>query len=177
MTDTSAAQERKLTFPKVVTGVAGFVEDRSRGGGSSRGERAELRRMHAGDGFLPEPFWRIVDRYDVRPGDEPFWIDVIPLMVVHPHDSELTPGRALARAGVSPGRVERWLRLDAVRARGEARRLLARLTTGLNWVRFARLLRFWSEAERLSFARDYFLAPEVRKKAENDKGNGEESSR
>jgi CRISPR type I-E-associated protein CasB/Cse2 len=147
------------TFAGTVLGIAGSVSDRRSGGAMDRGARAELRRMRSDAIFPPEPFWTLVSRYDIHPAEETFWMDVIPLMVDHPHNPGLRPGRALAEAGVSGARVERWLRLDAERARRESRRLLARLDAGLNWVAFAALLRFWGDdANRRTFARDFFLS-------------------
>lgn len=159
MTDTE-----RPPYARQVLGIAGYVQDRESGGGLSRGERAELRRMRSDDVFPPEPFWTLVDRYDIPPYEEDFWRDVIPLMVDHPHDGGLRPGRALAQAGVSPARIERWLRLDPERARKEAARLLTQLDSGLDWPRFAGLLRFWTDRNRRAFARDYFLSPEHRER-------------
>lgn len=155
------------SFAKTVLGIAGTVRDRSDGGGMNRGERAELRRMREDELFPPEPFWRLVERYDIRESQEPFWIDLVPLMVDHPHTSELSPGLALARSGVSGARIERWLRLDRARARKEAGRLLARLEKGLNWIHFAGLLRFWTNRDRRQFARNYFLSDAYRRRQES----------
>lgn len=152
------------TFAQTALGIAGTVQDRARGGAMSRGERAELRRMRDHEVFPPEPYWRLVDRYDISASEESFWGDVVPLMVDHPHNGALAAGRALAKAGVSAPRIERWLRLDPERARKEAGRLLARLGEGLNWASFAGLLRFWYDRDRRQFARDYFLSPEHRER-------------
>lgn len=163
MTDAKISNGER-SFSQIAAGIAGTVKDRASKGGMSRGERAELRRMRNGTVFPPEPFWMVVERYDIRPSEEAFWIDVVPLMVDHPHNPTLSPGRALAIAGVSPARIERWLRLDPERARREASRLLTRLDQGLNWPRFAGLLRFWTDEERRRFARDYFLSPDHRER-------------
>ena len=150
--------EMDQSFAQRAVGISGFIEH------LTRGERAELRRMRDGTLFPPEPFWRIVGRYDIPPSEETFWIDMIPLMVRHPHNPSLPPGLALAQSGVSPARIERWLRLEPERARKEAVRLLARLDQGLNWAKFAGLLRFWGDSDRRRFARDYFLSPEHRER-------------
>jgi CRISPR type I-E-associated protein CasB/Cse2 len=127
-----------------------------------RGPRAVLRRIHSDPRHIPpQPFWDLVARYEIPERDEPFWLKVIPLMVVYPHRLEAPPGRALAAAGVSPARVERWLRLDASAARNEAHRLLSHLKEGgLNWVSFAYLLRDWTDQQRRGFAREFFLSPQ-----------------
>jgi CRISPR type I-E-associated protein CasB/Cse2 len=158
------------TYEQKILGIAGTVQDRGKGGGMSRGERAELRRMGDRNLFPPEPFWRIVGRYEIPPSEEPFWRAVIPLMVMHPHNSGVRAGAALAEAGVSSSRIERWLRYDPSRAREEARRLLARLDAGLDWVRFARLLRWWTDSDRRRFARDFFLSPAYREREKETEG-------
>jgi CRISPR type I-E-associated protein CasB/Cse2 len=154
------------SFASTVLGIAGMVTHRRYGGAMDRGSRAELRRMRSGDLFPPEPFWMLVARYDIRPSEELFWIDVVPLMVDHRHNQGLPPGRALAEAGVSGARIERWLRFHAERAREEAGRLLTRLDSGLNWVSFASLLRFWNDdRNRRALARDFFLSDAYRARA------------
>ena len=145
-----------------VLGLVGSVRDRAQGGPMSRGDRAELRRMRDADALPPEPFWTLVARYEIAARDEPFWRAVIPLMVEFRHRPGITAGRALAAARVSGSRVERWLRYDAARARSEAYRLLSKVEDGFDWVRFARLLHNWDDNSKLGFARDYFLAPELR---------------
>lgn len=168
MTDDSASsaltEREPSSFASTVVGIAGTVQDRRSGGAMSRGDRAELRRMRAGTAFPPEPFWALVERFAIPPPGEPFWIDVVPLMVDYPHDASRRPGRALAESRVSGARIERWLRLEPDRARREAGRLLARLDGGLNWVSFAGLLRFWNSQDRRGFARDFFLSPAYRER-------------
>lgn len=159
----TVATAPKLTFEARVLGVSGSVRDRARGGPMSRGDRAELRRMREGVQIPPDQFWALVAKYDISKYEEAFWRVVVPLMVGYPHQAGLSAGRALAKAGVSRSRVERWLRYDAERARIEAKRLLSKVDDGFDWLRFARLLWHWDEQNKLSFARDYYLAPESRK--------------
>jgi hypothetical protein len=117
-----------------------------------------LRRLGNRRGRIPpEVFWRIIDRYDIQLPTEPFWQAILPSMVVHPHVRGMRPGRALADAGVSATRVERWLRFSLVRAQEEAPRLLSQIKSGIDWVSFGHLLRSWKEEARREFARDYFL--------------------
>jgi CRISPR type I-E-associated protein CasB/Cse2 len=131
-----------------------------------RGPRAVLRRLDAGpDRVPPQVFWDVVEHCRIRPREEEFWLAVLPLLVRHPHRFDLSPGRALAHAGVSAARVERWLRLsreDAIRAAG---RLLTRVENGMDWTRLGPLLRFWTEDARRELARDFFLSPEHRARA------------
>lgn len=151
---------RAGSFREQVRGIAGYV------GSLGRGQRAHLRRLSADPGHIPRPaFWDVVERYQIGERDEPFWLAVLPLMVRHPHRSDLSPARALAAAGVSPARAERWLRLDREGAWREAARLLSHLKDGgLDWTRLAPLLRDWSDEQRRGFARDYFLSPEYRQR-------------
>ena len=125
-----------------------------------RGDRAALRRLREGkDHFPPAVFWRIVDRYEIRPSTEPFWLNVIPLMVEHSHRPGRRAGRVLQQADVAAARVERWLRLTHHTAWAEARRLLSKADGGFDWADFGVLLFFWTEENRLAFARDFFLGP------------------
>ncbi len=148
------------SFRDQVLGIAGYV------GALRRGPRAVLRRLDAGEETIPpQDFWNVVERYNIRESDERFWLAVLPLMVRYPHRFDRTPGRALAAAGVSAARVERWLRLDADGARREAGRLLSHLKgEGLDWIKLAYLLRDWSDEQRRGFARDFFLSPEYRQR-------------
>lgn len=146
------------TFAQTALGIAGYVSQ------LPRGDRAELRRMNDLMIAPPEAFWRIVDRYEIAMPEEDFWIHVIPGMVRHPHNGGLPPGRALAEGGVSPARIERWLRHERPKAWKEAGRLLSPLKEGLNWAQFSSLMRFWSPTDRRRFARDYFLSPAFRKR-------------
>lgn len=155
------------SFRDQVLGIAGYV------GALRRGPRAVLRRLDADDETIPpQDFWNVAERYGIRDRDESFWLAVLPLMVKHPHRFDLppnhpksAPGRALAAAGVSASRVERWLRLDSAAARREAGRLLSHLKgEGLDWIKLAYLLRDWSDEQRRGFARDFFLSPEYRQR-------------
>ncbi len=168
--DQESRRGKEWTYDQKVLGIAGTVQDRGKGGGMTRGERAELRRMGDRDLFPPDPFWRVVGSYGIPPSEEPFWRDVIPLMVQHPHNPGVRVGATLAAAGVSATRIERWLRHDAPRARKEARRLLARLDSGLDWVQFARLLRWWTDSDRRRFARDFFLSAAYREREKKPSG-------
>lgn len=135
-----------------LVGIAGYVAK------LPRGEQAELRRLrqHAG-AIPPEVFWRIVDRYEIHPGDEEFWKAILPLMVKYPHTRGARPGHMLEEAGVSAPRVERWLRMDRDGALREADRLFSRLQGGVDWVRLGHLLHRWDEEHRTGLARDFFL--------------------
>lgn len=135
-----------------ILGIAGYVAS------VPRGDRAELRRLKAGENHVPpEVFWRLVGRYEIRPDEEALWLRVLPLMVDHGHRNDLRAGAALSRAGVSASRVERWLRLDRTSALAEARRLLSKVDSGFDWPDFGALLVFWNDRARMAFARDFFL--------------------
>ncbi len=129
--------------------------------GVSRGDRAELRRMTE-DSVPPEVYWRLTESLDPVPSayEDPFWITVMALMAHHPHEHGTRPGRALAKAGISPARVTRWLRRDRAGAWREASRLLSPLGAGgLDWAHFGSLLKRWDdELVRRRFARNYFSA-------------------
>jgi CRISPR type I-E-associated protein CasB/Cse2 len=125
------------------------------------------------DHVPPEVFWRIVDRYEIKPHDELFWLHVIPLMVEHEHKNGVRAGAALFRVGVSAARIERWLRLDRPAALAEARRLLTRVNSGFDWPRFGKLLLFWNDPARMAFARDFFLAHSPTKHDDQSTKGGE----
>lgn len=145
-----AVRERSLGSR--VTGIARLLEK------LSRGEPADLRRLRLQFNRVPpEVFWRIVEQFGIHPGDEPFWKTVLPLMVKYPHTPGERPGHVLEKAGVSPARVERWLRLDREAAWREADRLLSVADAGIDWVSFAYLLYYWDEKHRNEFARDFFV--------------------
>lgn len=126
----------------------------------SRGDRAELRRMRP-DGIPPEVYWRLTDGLGY---EDELWMAVLPLMVAHPHDRGGRPGRVLARNGVKPARVTRWLRRDRRSAWEEAGRFLGPARgVSLDWGRFGTLLARWDDPERRRrFAREYFS--EIHKK-------------
>lgn len=154
MTDASATRAlpdldgRKRQF----VAIAGYVS------GLPRGQRAELRRGAArGSAIPPEVFWRIVDRYAIPEHEEQYWQTIAALMVVLPHQSGIAPGRAVASSGVAGARAERWLRHDRDRALGEAARLFARVTDGVNWADLGLLLLLWTPRQRRKFARDFYL--------------------
>ncbi len=159
-----------------LAGVAGHL-DRLRAG-RQRGPLAELRRLQvirngtdaARPSELPgETFWALVQRFDIAPGEEDFWLSVLPLMVRHPHQRGARPGRALEAAGVSKARFERWLRLDREGARREAARLLSKLKDqGLDWVVLGHALHRWNDEDRYGLARDFFLARERREHTHTD---------
>lgn len=119
-----------------------------------RGDRAELRRMQP-DGIPPEVFWRLTNGLG---GNDELWMAVLPLMVAHSHESGARPGRVLARNGVKPARVMRWLRRDRASAWREASRFLGPAKgVPLDWGRFGILLASWEDPEvRRRFAREYF---------------------
>ncbi|MEX2609310.1 MAG: type I-E CRISPR-associated protein Cse2/CasB [Gemmatimonadota bacterium] len=169
MIDVAGGQAAAPTFSEQAVRIARALEEGYSGIPMSRGDRAELRRMRGDVAFPPEAFWRVVGTFNITPGEEPFWRDVIPLMVEHAHKGSVAPGLAAARAGVSPARVERWLRRPAEDARKEARRLLSKVDDGLHWGWFASLLRFWTDEGRTRFARDYFLSPEYRNRTRQHK--------
>ena len=125
-----------------------------------RGDRAELKRLRIGAHQVPpDVFWRIVHRYGIRPDEELFWLQVIPLMVEHEHRNGVRAGTALSRADVSAARIERWLRRDRSSALEEAQRLLTKVDSGFDWTGFGTLLFFWNDRARMAFARDFFLTP------------------
>ena len=160
-------------FESKVLGMAGSVRGRSEGGPMSRGDRAMLRRMLAHDELPPEPFWGLIARYEIREEEEAFWRVAVPLMVVHPHRAGISAGRALAAARTAAPRVERWLRLDRERAHHEAHRLLSKVEGGFDWVRFGRVLRSWNRANKMSFARDFYLSDEYQGAQRGDAPEGE----
>lgn len=141
-----------------------------------RGRLAELRRLQSrrepSESVRPselpgEAFWNMVHQFDIPRSEEDFWLAVLPLMVRHPHQHQpklrVPPGRALEAAGISKPRFERWLRLDREGARREAPRLLSKLKDqGLDWVKLGHTLYRWSDDDRYTLARDFFLARERR---------------
>lgn len=157
---TTSIGHQTSPFTRQLVGVAGYVE------ALKRGPRAMLRRLGANpDHIPPQVFWDIVDRYGIARHEEDFWLAVVPLMVQHPHQFGNPPGRALAGAGVSAARVERWLRLDRAAAFDAASRLLSHLGDGgLDWTRLGPLLRYWNDDQRRGFARDFFLSPGYRQR-------------
>jgi hypothetical protein len=169
-----AVSER--TLASRLAGVAGHL-DRLRANGQ-RGPLAELRRLQpqsertdaARPSELPgETFWALVQRFDIAPGEEEFWLAVLPLMVRYPHQSRARPGRVLEAAGISKARFERWLRLDRGGARREASRLLSKLKDQkLDWVELGYALHRWSDEDRYELARGFFLARERRDRTPTD---------
>lgn len=141
--------------------------------GLSKGERAELRRMGAKGRIPPAVYWQLRSTHKILEENYVLWHALLPLMVRHQHSREVTPGRALAVAKVSPRRVERWLRLDREGALREIGRLLAKVE-GVDWVKLARLLGSWTDKDRLQLAKDYYLSPEMRSGGDGSKEEGEE---
>jgi hypothetical protein len=171
---TSESSDRSLASR--IAGVAGYLErlrDRRQ-----RGPLAELRRLQpqnaradtARPSEMPgETFWSLVQRFDLRRGEEGFWLAVLPLMVRHSHQRGARPGHALEAVGVSKARFERWLRQDREGARREAPRLLSKLKDqGLDWVDLGHALYRWSDEDRYRLARDFFLARERRERTHTD---------
>ena len=119
-----------------------------------RGDRAELRRMRPG-GIPPEVFWRLTDGLG---GNDDLWMTVLPLMATYPHQAGARPGSALARNGVSPSRVMRWLRRDRESAWQEASRFMGPARgVPIDWGQFGTLLGAWNDPDvRRRFAREYF---------------------
>jgi len=104
-------------------------------------------------------FWSIVERAAIKPRDESFWIAILPLMIRFPHQSGVSPGRALEQAGISKPRFERWLRLDRERALVEAPRLFSKLEgQRMDWLTLGHLLYRWNDEDRHRLAREFFLA-------------------
>lgn len=161
----ASRSRRSSIIAKRLAGAAGYVSQ------LQRGDRAMLRRLRGRYSEVPpEPFWRIVERYEIPEGDreDRFWMSVLPLMVQHAHQRGSRPGRVLCRAGVSPARLERWLRRDCEGAWAEADRLLSQVDQPFDWVQFGFLLYYWDhrqygEKNRRRLARDYFLSPECRR--------------
>src|SRR5690554_405432 len=149
-------------FSEAVQSLARALQEAEGPGrpGLSRGDRAELRRMGTRGRLPPEVYWRLASKHEMLDRNYTFWSKVVPLMVRYPHSRGVRPGRALAQADVSPGRVERWLRLDREGALREAGRLLSKLKEGIDWGQLAWLLSSWDDASRLRFAKDFYLAPE-----------------
>lgn len=146
------APQSGMTLSSRIAGIAGYIEN------LPRGDRAELRRLRQDSARIPpEVFWRIVDKYEIPPKDEPFWKSVLPLMVKYPHTPGARPGHVLEEARASTARIERWLRLDQAAALREADRLLSLLKGGVDWVALGHLLYIWDEHNRNRFARDFFL--------------------
>ncbi len=173
ITESIDAGTASRPFESKVLGISGSVRGRSEGGPMSRGDRATLRRMLAHDDFPPDPFWGLIAKYGVRADEEAFWRVAIPLMVLHPHRSDMSAGRALAVARTASTRIERWLRLDRERAHQEAHRLLSKVDGGFDWVRFGRLLRSWDRANKMNFARNFYLSDEYQSAKRGDAQEGE----
>lgn len=146
------AMGREHTLRSRIVGIAAYIH------ALPRGDKAELRRLRQeSERIPPEVFWRIVARYDIHEGDEPYWQSILPLMVKYPHTHGAKPGRVLDEAGVNPARVERWLRLDHRAALREADRFLSKLQAGVDWVQLGYLLYFWDDDRRKQLARDFYL--------------------
>jgi len=139
-------------------------------GGVDRGDRAELRRMQP-NGIPPAIFWQLTDKLG---GNDQLWMTVLPLMVSHPHQSGARPGRVLARNGVKPARVMRWLRRDKKSAWQEARRFLGPAGgAALDWGRFGVLLAAWDHPDvRRRFAREYFSEVHRRERTSSSASGG-----
>lgn len=126
------------------------------------GALAALRRLErvGDDSPPPAAYWDLVAGANVRADYERFWQALLPMMVSCPHAHGAKAGRELRAAGVSPARIERWLRLASADARRELRKLLCR-TSQVDWVRLSRLLWTWDAPRgdelRREFARDFFL--------------------
>ncbi len=157
---------------RLAVGMARWVRDHREGGATNRGERAELRRLDP-NVVPPEAYWRLAERFELEAREDHFWLELVPMLVDHPH-GDMEPGGALAASGVTGTRVERWLRFDAQRARREARRLFARCDRPFDWGHFAALLFLWNDQERRRLARGFFLAPEQRKARANDTDSAKE---
>jgi hypothetical protein len=105
----------------------------------------------------PETFWDIVTAFDVPPNEEPFWRRLLPLMAMCPHDPRTAPGVAFDDAGITPSRLERWLRVDNTDAWAQAPRLLDRVgESGIDWVSLGVLLCEWRQTQRYALAQDFF---------------------
>lgn len=165
---TATAQEEPRTLGSRLAGIAAYI------GQLPRGERAELRRISA-TRTPPAPFWGIVDRYDVHPAEEDFFVAVIPAMVRCPHVPGRSPGRVLRSAGVSAARVERWLRMTRAGALRETQRIFAQVSDGVDWSRLGPLLYLWDrpdgERQRRHFARSYYRAQPIQP---SESANGDE---
>jgi hypothetical protein len=160
------AAESERTLATRMAGVAAYLDQLRRT--NQRGTLAELRRLRP-ETVPGDAFWSLVDRYEIPRSEEAFWLAVLPLMVRHPHQRGVRPGKALEAAGISKARFERWLRLDRDAARREAARLFSKLKDqGFDWISLGHALRHWSEANRYELARDFFLARERREPTSTD---------
>ncbi len=172
----TAAASPERTLASRLAGVARYL-DRLRVR-QQRGPLAELRRLQPMSGGhqaarpreLPgETFWSLVQRFEIPPREEDFWLSVLPLMVRHSHQRGIHPGGALEAAAISKPRFERWLRLDREGAWRETPRLLSKLKDqGLDWVELGHLLYRWSDEDRYRLARDFFLKRERREHTATD---------
>lgn len=148
-----ATVDGKPTLGQQLARVGGHI------GNLPRGEQAILRRMERRrDEPAPDAFWQIVEKYDLPPWDEPFWVAVMPLMVRVPYQKGRPAGKALAAARVSSLRFDRWLRRDRESAWRGAWRLLAAVDGGIDWPSFGYLLRDWDDEQKRRLARDYYLS-------------------
>jgi len=147
------------TIAQRLSGVAAYIRSR---GARDRGMLAELRRVTP-ERIPPQPFWEIVERYAVTPAEEDFFLRVVPAMVLCPHVRGTRPGRTLRSAGVSPARLERWLRMNRPGALRECRRILAQVKGGVDWGELGRVLFQWDHPaygpeQRRRLARDFYLS-------------------
>ncbi|MBA4157520.1 MAG: hypothetical protein H0X65_08590 [Gemmatimonadetes bacterium] len=125
----------------------------------SSGDQAMLRRLSPErDTVPPEAYWRLLPQGETDWSQRAFWYALLPLLVRHPHAEGTSLGTALARAGVSEARVERWLRRTARDARADAPRLFSRLVT-VDWTEAGPLLRYWRQRDRWRVADDFFSTP------------------
>lgn len=136
-----------------VDGIPGYIQQLRTSG--RRGDIAELRRMRV-DSAWPEVFWRIIQRYKVPTNMELFWASLMPVLADAEVDYGRQPGTAMAEAGISKTRFERWCRYDQQTALVELRRILAQVEGGFNWQALLIILSNWGPKSKRQLAREYF---------------------
>ncbi len=147
---------------------------------TSRGERAQLRRVSLHREAPPGAFWEVLHSAGLEPeamSDDrlDLWVYLVAAMTRHPHARGARLGRVLAQHGTAASRIERWLRRNRPSAAAELSRLLSVLPAGtaLDWDRLGWLLVKWTIEDRRRFAADYFAQKRrVERAAEQEETDG-----
>jgi hypothetical protein len=126
---------------------------------ASRRDLAVLRRLGRPGYPIPgDVVWEFLDRY-AREEEHEMWAVVLPLMARRVFHVRGSLGYMMYEAGISPARLERWLRRDRASALREARLLITRMeSTGIPWGEAGELLYEWNDEQRKRVARDFFRA-------------------